>query len=109
MRTFGFKCTQCCFAHTDALVVLPHLGSRNGQPCSYFGAKYDPELLRTCAYAISMYVGIMLHEVSRMIHEDAAWHRCCGITMAELLKFIQQENNDFKVGISKKPNCTSSA
>jgi hypothetical protein len=88
----GWYGALCRFAHTDSLVVLPHLGSHDGEPCAFFGAKFKPDLFRTCAYAISVFTGIMLREVSGLIPADAAWQQSCNTAVQQLLKYIQDEN-----------------
>ncbi len=87
--------TLCHFAHTDSLVVLPHLGSYNGEACAFFGAKYKPDLFHTCAYTISLFTSIMLREVSQYIGPDVAWHQRYINTIEQLLHFIEQENDEF--------------
>ena len=88
--------TFCRFAHTDALVVLPHLGSHNGEACAFFGVKYKRDLFHTCAYTISVCTGLMLKEVSQCVAPDDPWQRECNIKIGSLLRFIEQENDKFK-------------
>ncbi len=87
--------TLCRFAHTDALVVLAHLGHCDGEPCTFFGAKYRPDLFRTCAYTIALFTSIMLREVSLFV-SASPWQQSYATTVGELLRFIEQENDDFK-------------
>jgi hypothetical protein len=88
--------TLCRFAHTDALVVLPHLGSQNGESCAFIGANYKPDLFRTCAYTISLFTSIMLREISKMIPAHSAWQQRYNAAIEALLQFIENENDEFK-------------
>ena len=88
--------TLCRFAHTDALVVLPHLGSQNGESCAFIGANYKPELFRTCAYTISLFTSIILREISHMIPADSAWQQRYNAAIEAFLQFIENENDEFK-------------
>jgi len=89
----GWYGALCRFAHTDALVVLPHLGSQDGEACAFFGVKYKPDLLRSCAYTLSLFTSIMLREVSQLVPDSSAWHHSCSTTVEELLQFIKEENS----------------
>ena len=102
----GWYGALCRFAHTDALVVLSHLGSHNGEPCAFFGVKYKSDLFRTCAYTVALFTAIMLREISRMISADAAWQRHYNTAVEGLLEFIEQENDDFNrlMGTGKANN-----
>lgn len=88
--------TLCRFAHTDALVVLPHLGSQNGESCAFIGANYKPDLFRTCAYTISLFTTIMLREISQMVLADSEWQQRYNEAIEALLQFIENENDEFK-------------
>ena len=92
----GWYGTLCRFAHTDAVIVLPHLGRYNGEPCAFFGAEYKPDLFRTCAYTISLFTSIMLREVSQMIPADAAWQQRYNTAIEGLLQFIEKQNAEFQ-------------
>jgi hypothetical protein len=81
----------CRFAHTDALVVLPHLGSHNGETCAFFGAKFKPDLFSNCVYTISLFTSIMLWEVSPWMPPDSEWRERCNSVIELLLQFIEQE------------------
>ena len=88
--------TLCHFAHTGALVVLPHLGSHNGEACAFYGAKYKPDLFRTCAYTISLFTSLILWDISQWMRPDVAWQERCIKTIERLRQFIGQENDEFK-------------
>jgi hypothetical protein len=91
----------CRFAHTDALVVLPHLGSHQGEPCAFVGVMFKPDLFRTCAYSISLFTSIMLREISKMISPDSDWQQRFTQNIELLLKFIETENADFESNLEK--------
>ena len=86
----------CRMAHSDALVVLPHLSSHNGQPCAFFGAQYKEELFQTCCYTILSFSAIMIREVAQMIPSASKWHESGSKVFAEILEFIKQSNANFK-------------
>jgi hypothetical protein len=88
----GWYSTLCRFAHTDALVVLPHLGTYHGEACAFFGAKFKPLLFRTCAYTTSVCTSLMLRDVSQHVSLDATWQQQCNAQIESILQFIQQEN-----------------
>jgi hypothetical protein len=92
----GWYGALCRFAHTDALVVLPHLGSHKGEPCAFIGANYKPDLFRTCAYTISLFISIMFREISHMISADSGWQQRYSTAVEALLQFIENENDEFK-------------
>jgi hypothetical protein len=92
----GWYGALCRFAHTDSLVVLPHLGSYKGEQCAFIGAKYKPDLFRTCAYTISLFTSIMLREISKMISPNSGWQQRFMINVEALLQFIENENIEFK-------------
>jgi hypothetical protein len=96
----GWYGTLCRFAHTDALVVLPHLGSCDGEACAFFGVTYKPDLFRTCAYTFSLFASIMLREVSQLILRDTDWLQSCDATVEALLQFINEENAAFTLAQS---------
>jgi len=96
----GWYGALCRFAHTDALVVLPHLGSYQGEQIAFFGGKYKTDLFRTCAYTISLFTSIMLREISKMISSNSEWQQRFMINLESLLQFIENENIEFKKGWS---------
>jgi len=91
----------CRFAHTDALVVLPHLGSHQGVPCAFVGVMYKPDLFKTCAYSISLFTSIMLREISKMISPDSDRQKRFIEKIESLLQLIETENVEFKRNIEK--------
>lgn len=92
----GWYGALCRYAHTDALVVLPHLGSYKGDPCAFIGAKYKPALFSACAYTISLFTSIMLREISHLILSGSAWQKRYNETVEALLQFIEKENVEFR-------------
>ena len=92
----GWYGALCRFAHTDALVVLPHLGSHPGEPCAFVGVMYKPDLFKTCAYSISLFTSIMLRESSKMISPDSDWQQRFIENIELLLQLIETENIEFK-------------
>lgn len=92
----GWYDMLCHFTHPSALVILPHFGTLNGEPCVFFGVNYKPDLFLTCTCAICLYTSIMLREVSQLVPADAAWHQRYNTTMDDLQKFIKQGNVDLR-------------
>ena len=88
----GWYGALCRFAHTDALIVLPHLGSQNGEACAFFGVTYKPELFRSCAYTLSLFISIILREVSQLVPDSSGWLQSYDATVQALLQFIEKEN-----------------
>jgi len=97
----GWYGALCRFAHTDALVVLPHLGSHQGEPCAFVGVMYKPDFFETCAYSISLFTSIMLREVSKMITPNSDWQQRFMESIESLLQFIEDVNVEFKRDIGK--------
>lgn len=89
----GWYGALCRFAHTDALVVLPHLGSHDGEACAFFGVTYKPELFRSCPYTLSLFTSIILREVSQLVPDSSAWLQSYDATVQALLQFIEEENS----------------
>jgi hypothetical protein len=92
----GWYSALCGFAHTDALVVLPHLGSHQGEPCAFIGVVFKPELYKACAYSISLFISIMLREISNMVSTSSDWHQRVTENIDLLLEYIEEENKEFK-------------
>lgn len=107
----GWYGALCRFAHTDALVVLPHLGSYKGAPCAFIGAKYKPDYFSACAYAISLFTSIMLREMSCLVAPNSAWQQQYNKSVEVLLQFLEKENVDFRKSMKKanKPLKTDAA
>jgi len=82
----------CRFAHTDALIVLPHLGSHEDEACAFFGVTYKPDLFRSCAYTLSLFACIMLREVSLLVPGSSLWLDSCKPMEDALLQVIEKEN-----------------
>ncbi len=87
----GWYHALCRFAHTDALVVLPHLGNHEGEACTFFGVTYKPDLFRSCAYTLSLFACIMLREVSLLVPGNSLWLDSCKPMVDALLLFIEKE------------------
>lgn len=85
----------CRMAHPDALIVLPHLGNQNGEPCAFIGAQYKEELFQTCGYTILSFSAIMIREVAQMIPTTSEWHNRGGEMFKKIRDFITQANADF--------------
>jgi len=92
----GWYSALCRFAHTDALVVLPHLGSHQGEPCAFIGVMFKPELYKTCAYSISLFMAIMLRDISNIVAPSSDWQHRFTENIESLLKYIEEENKEFK-------------
>lgn len=83
----------CRFAHTDPLVVLPHLGNKNGDECVFFGAKYKKDLFCTCAYAITLLTSTMIADISQWINLENPWRQSSIAVINASIMFIEKENS----------------
>ena len=90
--------TLCHFAHSDAVGVLPQISTdfAPNETSIHFGSTYKNNLFRASAYAISLWTGVMLVDISQWIPNTDEWHnRLTGIE-ERIIEFIDQENKKFK-------------
>lgn len=94
----GWYKTLCSFAHTDPLNLLSQISTVEvpGETSIHFGATYNKELFRTSAYSICLWAGISVMNVGSWVPENDQWHKQMATVQEKILKFIEQENKDFK-------------
>ena len=94
----GWYNTLCRFAHTDPLNLLSQISTVAvpGETSIYFGTTYRKDLFRTSAYSICLWAGISIMNVGSWVPENHQWHKQMATVQEKILKFIEQENKDFK-------------
>jgi len=81
----------CKFAHPDYLTVVPHLGSRNGEPRAFFGAAYREKPFSSCARMILQFSNLMLRDISAWAPSDEPWLKRCTPVMDCVLEFLHRQ------------------
>jgi hypothetical protein len=90
----GWYSTLCRFAHTDAVGVLPQIATdlHPNETTINFGSTYNDSLFKVSTYAISLWTGIMLSDISAWIPNTDEWHSKMIEVEEKILEFIDQEN-----------------
>ena len=88
----------CSFAHTDPLNLLSQISTVEvqGETSIHFGATYNKDIFRASAYSIALLAGISIMNVGSWVPENDQWHKQMATVQERVLKFIEQENEDFK-------------
>jgi len=96
--------TLCRFAHTDPVCVLPQISTdfAPNETTIHFGSTYKDGLFRCSAFAISIWSGLVLSDISQLIPNTSNWHKKNIKVMERIIEFVGQEN---KKNSLKKPNC----
>jgi len=81
----------CKFAHPDYLTVVPHLGSRDGEPRAFFGATYKGERFASCAWMILQFINLMLRDIGLWAPPSEPWLKRCTTVMERVLEFLQRQ------------------
>ncbi len=95
----GWYKTLCSFAHTDPLNLLSQISTSEvpGETSIQFGATYKKDLFRTSAYSICLWAGISIMNVGSRVPDNDQWREQTATVQEKILKFIEQENKDFKL------------
>lgn len=90
--------TLCSFAHTGPHNLLPQISMVEvpGETSIHIGATYKKELFKTSAYSICLWAGISIMNVGSWVPENDQWQKQMATVQEKILKFIEQENKDFK-------------
>jgi len=93
----GWYSTLCRFAHTDAVGVLPQISNdlAPNETSINFVSAYKDDLFRASAYAISLWTGVMLSDISRWIPNTHEWNSKMEKIEERIIEFIDQENKKY--------------
>jgi hypothetical protein len=89
--------TLCRFAHTDAVGVIPQIFTdfAPNETSIHFGSTYKDGLFRASTYAISLWTGVMLSDISQWIPNVNEWHKVKIGIEGRIMEFIDQENKKY--------------
>lgn len=92
--------TLCSFAHTDPVGLLPQISTDYipDETSIHFGSTYKGDLFKASAYAICLWVGVMLSSVSQWVPNTNQWHNEIIKIEERITEFIDQENTAVKSG-----------
>lgn len=88
----------CCFAHPNAAGVLPQISANfiPGETSIHYGTTYKDDLFRASAYSISLWIDVMLSDISQWIPNTNEWHNRLVKIEKRIIEFIDQENKKFR-------------
>jgi len=89
--------TLCSFAHSDPIGVLPQISTDYipDETSIHFGSTYKDNLFRASAYAISIWTGVMLSNISQWVPNTNEWHNEMINIEERIIEFTDQLNKAY--------------